>query len=730
MRRNLALIVASILTGLLLFLNSYMQPGTYGAGATEDASASAAGSAIEPSAQVSNSGTVPLKLGDIREGTLVRKIKETGLYEILPQLEMRVRIKIDGMVASTTIEQAFTNPSKQPVEAIYVFPLPEDSAVHDMKMLINDRLIQGVIREKKEAKKVYEKAKREGKRAGLTEQERPNIFTSSVANIMPGDTIIVRLQYMERLDYRDGVFQLRFPMVVAPRYIPGSSVRGYSGSGWAYDTDVVSDASRVTPPVIPPGMRSGNMVSLEVALDAGLPISSIRSISHGIGVEQVRENIYRIGLKQKKVIPNKDFILEYRIEPGSEPKAALFTSEMDNGHYFMLMAVPPVNLENEQTIKKEMIFLVDVSGSMSGVSIEQAKAGLANALRRLNPGDYFNIITFNDQYFPMETHSIEATRENISRGLGFAKGLEAAGGTEAQPALRHALLMKSQPDRVKMIVFLTDGSVGNEDELISLVRMNIKKGRLFAVGIGPAPNGHLLKKVSQFGRGTFTYISKKSEVEERMNGLLSKIERPVLTDLRLDLHGQAEILPDPIPDLFAGEPLVLFGKLSGGAEMTATLTGRAPQGYFRLELPLDLKSGEGEPAIPVLWARSRISNLMDEYRLGSKELKDDIVKLAVKYRLLSRFTSFVAVEHRIVNPQGNFIKSAMPTLLPEGWEFEKVFEEKSSSMKAVILPQTASTAPHGALSGFILILLGLLLIFVKALLQRKLRVIDAGCLER
>ncbi len=281
-----------------------------------------------------------------------------------------------------------------------------------------------------------------------------------------------------------------------------------------------------------------------------------------------------------------------------------------------------------------------------------------------------------------------------------------------------------------MIVFLTDGAVGNEDELISLVRMNIGRGRLFTVGIGSAPNGHLLKKVSQLGRGTFTHISKISEVEEKMNGLLSKIERPVLTDLRLDLPGKAEILPNPIPDLFAGEPLMLFGKLRGGADRTATLTGRAPQGHFRLELPLDLKNGENEPAIPVLWARSRISNLMDEYRLGSKELKDDIIKLAIKHRLLSRFTSFVAVEQRVINPQGNSIKNAMPSLLPEGWEFEKVFEDKSSSMRAALLPQTASTAPLGALAGLILILLGLLLILVKALRERGFQLLDAGSIGR
>jgi Ca-activated chloride channel family protein len=654
-----------------------------------------------------------LKLNDIREGTMVRRIGETGLYEGLPGLSTEVNINIEGMVATATVDQVFSNPSENPIEAVYVFPLPQNAAIYDMKMLVNDRLIQGLIKERKEARATYDKAKKEGKRAGLTEQERPNVFTNSVANIMPGDRIMVRLQYVERLAYEDGLFRLRFPMVVAPRYIPGTVVRGYEGTGWAFDTEMVSDASRITPPVVPPGMRSGNMVSLKADVRAGLPLAHISSVSHDIDISE-KGDIHEVVLKRDEVIPNRDFVLEYGIEAGKEPKAALFASSKGDDDYFMLMAVPPVEMDTRHEVSQEMIFVIDVSGSMAGASIKQAKSALIRALSDLGPEDYFNIIAFESSYDTMESGPVPASQGNVDEGIDYVRALRAGGGTEAQSALQNALTMFHRPDTVKMIVFITDGSVGNESDLISLVNSYIGNSRLFTVGIGSAPNGHLLEKVSQSGRGTFTYISNTGEVEKKMGLLLSKIEKPALIDLVLDIPEETEIFPAPIPDLFEGQPLVVFGKTKDISKQSTTLTGKTPEGYFRLHLPLDPDNARVDPAIPTLWARSKIADFMDEYRLGNKEVKEDIIKLAIEHRLLTKFTSFVAVEQKIVNPGGSQSLSAIPTELPQGWEFDRVFGE-TQSMKMAALPQTASKMPYAALAGILLLSAGLILLFFRSL---------------
>lgn len=653
----------------------------------------------------------PVTLDDIREGTLARKIDEPGLYEILPSLDTMVQINIEGMVASTTVDQIFTNSTDTPIEAVYVFPLPHNAAVHDMKMLINDRMIQGIIREKEEAGKIYEKAKTEGRRTGLTEQQRPNIFTNKVANIMPGDTINVRLKFVERLEYEEGTFRLSFPMVVAPRYIPGQEIKGYSGNGWAFDTDIVPDASLITPPVVPPGMRTGHMVSLNVNINAGLPVSSIKSISHDISSIQVSEGAYRVELKKKNVIPNKDFILEYHIASGKEPKAALFTAEKDDDTYFMLMAVPPVDVRSDESINKEIIFVIDISGSMSGTSINQAKAGLINALHLLSHDDYFNIIAFNHTYETFSPFPVQASAAGIMSGTNYVDGLTAGGGTEALPALEHAMGMARQPDALQMIIFLTDGSIGNEDQLIACVDGNIGRRRLFTVGIGSAPNRFLLEKVSRSGRGTFTYISDTGEVQDKINELLLKIENPVLMDVHLDISEKAEIFPDPVPDLFAGQPLIVFGRAGTLLPAKAAFSGRSPDGFFTLDIPLDPDASTVEPAIPTLWARSRISSLMDEYRLGNEEVKQKIIDLAIQHKLITRFTSFVAVEHKIVNPGGEAGLSTIPAELPEGWEYEKVFNDEGPVIVAR-LPQTASSAPLVAFRGFVLMAAGVFMAFL------------------
>ncbi len=668
-------------------------------------------------------------LNDVKEGSFLVRNEDGNRYKIIPTINTTIDIDIQGMIANATVDQMFTNNSMDPIEAVYVFPLPANAAVNNMTMIIGDRIIQGIIKEKSEAKKTYEKAKKEGKRTTLTEQQRPNIFTNKVANVMPGDTIIVRLEYVNELRYDDGKFKLRFPMVVAPRYVDGSRVLGYSGTGWSYDTDVVPDASKITPEIVPEGMRSGNSISLNIDLDAGLDISNIFSSSHTIKKKKKGNGKYKINLKNNNNIPNKDFVMEYEVKKGKEPKAALFVSKNQEDNYFMLMAMPPDKTEEKVNLGKEIIFIVDVSGSMDGVSIEQAKKGLQYSVSQLNNNDLFNIIAYNDSYFSMSELSIPVNETNISNSYHFINSLKASGGTKALEPLKHAMMMNPVQDKIKMILFITDGDVGYERKVFDIVESHLGKSRLFSIGIGTAPNGHLLEKVSQKGRGTYTYINNINHVDEKMKELLNKIDMPVLTDIRLDLDSQVELYPNPLPDLFINEPLVVFGKINDdiSSSITSSFSGKNSSGYFKLEIPINISNGFENNGIGDIWARKKIDSLIDDWHLGNPESKKEVIDLSIKHNLMSKFTSFVAVEEKIVNPGGSSILADVHVDLPEGWNYDSVFGSKlikNNINKAVnnykialndkvVLPKTATNMPLQFLIGVLFLVISFSMLFIK-----------------
>ena len=634
-------------------------------------------------------------LDDIKEGMLLIESETGGYYNIIPNLHTNVHIDVSGMVLSATVDQVFTNDSTEPIEAVYVFPLPPNAAVNNMTMIINDRIIQGTVKEKVKAKEVYKKARSEGKRASLTVQERPNIFTNSISNIMPGDTIIVRINYINEVQYKKGVFSLRHPMVVAPRYITGNAVTGYSGQGWAFDTDMVPDASRITPPVVKPGERSKNFISLSVNLDVGLDIERIESPSHNIKINKKIEGLYDIELDKKNNIPNKDFVLEYTIKKGKEPKAALFVNSINDENYFMLMAMPPnENFNQEINIPKDMIFVIDVSGSMSGVSIQQAKSSLIYAINNLKETDGFNVIPFSSNFISLNSKIMPATPENKQSAIAYIKTLRADGGTEALPPLKFAMNMPSYDNKLKMIIFITDGSLGHEQDVINLVKNNLGNSRFFSIGIGSAPNSYLLEKVSREGRGTFTYISNQAQVSSKVEELFKKIEMPVLTNIDFKLNGKGELYPNPIPDLFLDEPLIIFGKVDILTQLSAEFSGENASGYFKINLPINLNKSQSNSSIGAIWARKKIAAYMDEWHLGDKSVEQKILDIALSHNLVSKFTSFVAVEHKIVNSSDIAQIVPLPVDLPEGWEYHKVFGglpqivDKSLPQKMKSLPQT------------------------------------------
>lgn len=659
-----------------------------------------------------------IKLNEVETGMLLVEDDQEGFYYEIPKLKTDVKIKIDGMVASATVDQMFTNDGEIPIEAIYVFPLPEEAAIYEMQMLIGNRLIESEVKKKAEAKKIYTKAKKEGKRASLTEQERPNIFTNSVANIMPGDTIIVRLKYVDHVRYTNGVFSLRFPTVVGPRYIPGKVVTGYSGSGWSYDTDQVEDASRITPPVLLHGAETGNSVSLVVDLNAGLDIESVQSITHTVDVEKTGTGKRIISLSKGVDIPNRDFVLEYKIKQGHEPKAALFSAQKGTDTYFMLMAVPNSGETENDRLLKEMIYIIDISGSMKGASIRQAKSSLETAIRQLDEKDHFNIVAFNDSYHTFSAQTVKAGKDNKQIAYMFIRNLKAEGGTEVLSALNEGMHQAQSSSAVSMIFLITDGSVGNETRILQAINNKLGNARLFPIGIGSAPNSFLLRKAAEQGRGTFTYISSPREVEEKMMNLLKKIDSPVLTNIHLSIDGEVDLVPKSVPDLFKGEPLLIFGKSADLNNKKVTLTGRTQEGIISLEMPIITDTGKDNPAISTLWARKKISGLMNEYRLGDKSVKEDIVSMAIDHRLITKFTSFVAVENLIVNPKHDLASLAIPVDLPQGWDYEAVFgnpdaykmrtaslngDEIQLKQKKMKLPQTATSYPLQFILGLLLI---------------------------
>ncbi|MBZ5520729.1 MAG: marine proteobacterial sortase target protein [Acidobacteriia bacterium] len=622
-------------------------------------------------------GSGPPQVG---EGCLLYRSPIAGLYEAVPLLHTDVTLDVRGLVAAATVTQQYENSSNAPIEAVYVFPLPHDAAVYDMEIRIGNRVIRSVVKEREEAKRVYEAARSEGKRAALVEQERPNIFTTSVANIMPGDHIDIRLRFVEPLRWEDGRMRLVFPMVVGPRYIPGTQAVGHAGTGWASDTNAVPDASRITPIVRNPESRSGHDISLAVDLDSGFGAASIKSVSHSINVQRLADGRQHVDLSTGATIPNKDFVLEMQPAESQQPKAALFLSPASDGGetHFLLAAFPPT-VQPGKRMPVEMLYMIDVSGSMSGTSIQQAREALLLALDRLRPDDRFGILAFSSGYGEFAPEPLPATAENLDAARRYVRHLEAGGGTEMLPALLHLMRKPEIPGYLRHIVLLTDGDLGNEEEIFTALRRDLGNARLFTVAIGSEPNLYLATKMAQFGHGTFTHIAHIEEIQEQMTRLFESIESPVLTDVKLTFQGvkTEEVYPERLPDLFLRQPLLIYGRISKGHAGKVHLTARAGNVPYESVITFDTSKATFHPGITTLWARQRVEDLMDRWREAGEENKAEIrasvIAHAIRYRLVTRFTSLVAVEEVIVNPGGESSKAPVPTELPDGWQMEGVF---------------------------------------------------------
>jgi len=653
----------------------------------------------------------PMKAAEAREGTLLFRSDAKGETLAAPLLSTDVVIRVSGLVARAQVKQTFRNPSEDWYEGVYVFPLPENSAVDHLRMKIGSRLVEGVIRERGEAKKSYEQAKESGRRAALLEQERPNIFTSSVANIGPREDVVVEIEYQQTLRYDSGRFSLRFPMVVGPRYIPGTPLAESQGTGWSPDTVRVSDASRITPPVIHPSNGRVNPVSIRVELDAGVPIADVDSPYHNISLRSGDSRREVVELDSGTVPANRDFELNWTPSAESAPRAAWFTERRGDKTFGLLMILPPNVRAGGKRIPREAIYVIDTSGSMHGTSIKQAREALTLAIDGLAPEDRFNIIEFNSYARALFENARPATRENRAEARGWVRGLRAQGGTEMALALDLALNGGESGERIRQVVFLTDGQVGNEDELFRLIRAKLGDSRLFTVGIGSAPNSHFMAKAAEIGRGTFTYIGKVEEVREKMSGLFAKLESPVLKGVKIDWPegAAAEAWPARIPDLYAGEPVMVSAALdkAAGAARVSGLRGDAP---WRQDLVLDQPAqGSG---IGVLWARDKIGALMDAAREGApvEETRAKVIELALTHHLVTKYTSLIAIDRAPVRAPDLDLKiAALPTHLPEGQSYEAIFGTQADAPQLGTLPQGATDSRFNLLVGALMLLFATLL---------------------
>jgi Ca-activated chloride channel family protein len=612
-----------------------------------------------------------------------------------PLLSTEVHIRVAGPVARARVVQTFRNPESEWYEGVYVFPLPENGAVDRLRLRVGQRVIEGEIKERGAARAAYGEARAAGQRAALLDQERPNIFTTQVANIGPHKAVIVELEYQQVLRYDGGRFSLRFPMVVGPRYVPAGPM-------------LVADAGRITPPVMRPGTENGrsNPVSIRVALDAGVPLAAVESPYHRVHVQAPAPERREITLADGAVPADRDFELAWAPRAQAVPQAAWFTEEKDGRHYGVLMVLPPA-AGPAARLAREVVFVLDTSGSMSGASIRQAKEALLLALERLAPQDSFEVIEFNSAAQALFGESREATRDNVRRAMRWVGSLDARGGTEMAAALRLALDGKAETERVRQVIFLTDGAVGNEEALFRLLRERLGDSRLFTVGIGSAPNSHFMTQAAQLGRGTFTYIGRIEEVGAKMGELFAKLEAPVLKGLEVHWPQgvQVEAWPARLPDLYAGEPLVVavaLDRLQGEVRLAGERDGRHWETYIPLARNAPAQGMGG------LWAREKIAALMASLRDGAPEaeVRARVIEVASAHRLVTKYTSFVAVDRTPARPADESLKTAaVPTLLPAGWEYDKVFGE---------LPQGSTGSRFAIVLGVGLLFLGTLLLRRKA----------------
>ncbi|MCG9884866.1 MAG: VWA domain-containing protein [Cyanobacteria bacterium] len=603
-----------------------------------------------------------------------------------------VAARIAGNVTRVEVTQTFTNPFPEALEAVYVFPLPDGAAVDEMEIRIGDRVIRGDIKKREEARRIYDEARRQGRTTGLLEQERDNIFTQSLANIRPGESIQVTIRYTESLKFSGGDYEFVFPMVVGPRYIPGQPIddRG--------NTTRVPDASRINPPILPPEVRTGNDINVTVTFEPGMSIEAIQSPSHRI-LTAIQGDRQTARLAPDDTIPNKDLILRYRVA-GRTTQATVLTQADDRGGHFATYLIPAIDYPARAIVPKDVVFLMDTSGSQMGPPLEQSKALMRRFIDGLNPDDTFTIIDFANTATRLSNAPLPNTRANRDRAYRYIDSLDANGGTNLMEGMEAVLKFPAAPnERLRSIVLLTDGYIGNDVEVIGAVREQLqRRNRLFTFGVGSSVNRFLIERLAEVGRGMAQVVRYDEPVAPAAETFFSQIANPVLTDVavRWEGPGDAPILyPSALPDLFAAQPLVLFGKKADRQNGTLIITGRTAQGQpYEQRFNLTFDQANDNPAIAQLWGRSRLKDLMLQMNGGEvQSLVEAATQTALDYRLLSNYTAFVAVSEEVrVDPDGSRRTVSVPVEMPDGVSHEGIFGD----MEGMGVPRAMGMPPQSA----------------------------------
>lgn len=613
----------------------------------------------------------PAMAGDVSPGSL-----HIGgdLNQICPLKHTDVQAEISGFLARVTVTQEFVNPTSRAIEAVYKFPLPGDAAVDGMEMRIGSRVVKGAIKRREEAQKMFEDARQRGQTAALLNQERPNIFTQSVTNIGPGERVRIVIQYVETVKYEAGHYEWVFPMVVGPRYIPAS----------------VPNGRDLQPKRTPQGTRAGHDINVRVTVDAGIPLRELASSTHAVDILRGDPQNALVSLKNQQSIPNQDFILRYAVA-GDRIDDAVLTHHNGREGFFTLILQPPARVQPAEVTPKEIVFVIDTSGSMMGFPLEKIKEVMRFTFDGLHPRDRFNVITFSGDQHILFPAPVPATPANITAAWEFVRHRQGSGGTEMLPAIRTALTSSGSKEHVRVVCFMTDGEVGNDLEILAEIRRN-PQARVFAFGIGSSTNRFLLDGMARHGRGEVEYVGLSGEASAAAKRFYERVRTPLLTDVRVEVSGVEvmETYPHSIPDVFSAKPVMVVGRYNKSGRGMVRVHGQAAGKAWSREIAVDFpKHEEKHDVLASLWARRKIDDLMNRDLVGVQrgtldgETKEAITRLGLNYKLMTQYTSFIAVEERVVNEGGKPRRIEVPVEMPAGVSYEGI-EGRGDAKRAML----------------------------------------------
>jgi Ca-activated chloride channel family protein len=576
----------------------------------------------------------------------------------LPLKDTRVDISVSGVIADVTVRQVYENQGSRPIHARYVFPASTRAAVYGMTMTVGQQRIVAKIKEREEAKREFEKAKVDGKSASLLEEERPNVFSMNVANILPRDTIVVELKYTELLVPTEGTYEVVYPTVVGPRYSNKDAKTAKAHDGF------------VEAPYLHAGDSPKNELHIAARLSTGVPLADIGCATHQVTTARPDPTHAQIALAPSELFSgNRDFILRYRLA-GNQVSTGLLLYQGQHENFFLLMAQPPRSIANDEVPPREYVFVLDVSGSMSGFPLDTAKKLMRDLVRVVRPTDTFNVVLFADGSRTLAPASIPASTENLERALKFIGPQPGGGGTELLAALKRAVtLPRTGPNVARSVVLITDGYVDAEKETFGYIRAHLDEANFFSFGIGSSINRFLIEGVAHAGQGEPFVVTRPEESAKTAERFRRYIQSPVLTGVNVTFDGfqTYDVEPAKVPDLFAERPIVVFGKWRGPAQGTIAISGKTGREVYRAQIPVSSAAPEdGHRALSYLWARARLTHLFDFDHREDDASVSEIKAIGLAYNLLTPYTSFIAVHDVVRNAEGDGDDVHQPLPMPLG----------------------------------------------------------------